>query len=183
MKRYELVKLRKIVSQEIKRRERIKELLGNDLVKEYLEITKTLVNELDSNDIRGILSNILSSFEIKETNGIYVCTSACYVDYDICYEETYTYTKYTEIDSKLAESKIYTDIESGKSIVAVDSLKKPYDRLLFSNFENNNIVLNPYNTCKNNNGYAEVRMDFFETCLKDGQAKGKKLVLAKYPRI
>ena len=50
-------------------------------------------------------------------------------------------------------------------------------------FENENIILNPYNTSNNRNGYDEVKYDFFETALKNGQAKAKKLVLSKYPRI
>ena len=49
MKRNELLELRELVAKEIKRRERIKELLDNYLVKEYLEMTKTKKVTLDTN--------------------------------------------------------------------------------------------------------------------------------------
>lgn len=54
---------------------------------------------------------------------------------------------------------------------------------LISTFESERLVLNPYNTSKNSNGYDEVRLDFFETAIKDSQAKARKLVLSKYPKI
>ncbi len=50
-------------------------------------------------------------------------------------------------------------------------------------FENDNIILNPYNTSTNRNGYDEVKMDFFKTSIEKGQAKAKKLILTKYPRL
>lgn len=183
MKRNELIQLRELVDDEIKRRKRIKELLGNELVMEYLEITKTNPVDLDINNISEIISKILSSFTITKTNDIYVCTSAWYTDYRICYEDTEYYSQYVAIDSEYAECKIYTDIESSKSITAVKEEKERYGRPLISTFETDNIVLNPHNISKNQNGYEEVKFDFFETALKDGQAKAKKLVLSKYPRI
>ena len=33
------------------------------------------------------------------------------------------------------------------------------------------------------NGYNEVKYDCFNTAIKEGQAKAKKLVLSKYPRL
>ncbi len=183
MKRNELIQLRELVDDEIKRRKRIKELLGNELVMEYLEITKTNPVDLDINNISEIISKVLSSFTISKTNGIYVCTSAWYTDWKVCYEETNYYSQDVDINSEYAESKIYTDIESGECICAKKVVNCMDIRPLISNFEQNNIVLNPYNTGNNRNGYDEVKFDFFETALKDGQAKAKKLVLTKYPRI
>ena len=84
MKRNELIELRELVSNEIKRRERIKNLLKNNLIQEYLRITSTEYKDLDESNITEILEQILSSFEITQTNGIYVCTSAYYIDCDIC---------------------------------------------------------------------------------------------------
>ena len=183
MKRNELIQLRKLVEDEIKKRKRIKELLRNEIVMEYLEITKTNPVELDIDNMSEIISKILSSFTITKTNGIYVCTSAWYTDYRICYEDTEYYSQYVAIDSEYAECKTYTDIESNKSITAVKEEKERYGRPLISSFETDNIVLNPYNTNTNKNGYEEVKMNFFETAIKDGQAKAKRLVLSKYPRI
>ena len=183
MKRNELIQLRELVDDEIKKRKRIKELLRNELVMEYLEITKTNPVELDIDNISEIISKVLSSFTITKTNGIYVCTSAWYTDYRICYEDTEYYSQYVALYSEYAEYKIYTDIESNKSITAVKEEKESYGRPLISSFETENIVLNPYNNRKNNNGYDEVKLDFFETALKDGQAKAKRLVLTKYSRL
>ena len=182
MKRNELIQLRELVTKEVKRRERIKELLEFDLIKEYIEITNAKVDKLDSNNIREILKQILFSHSITKTNEIYVCTNAHYMDYDIIYQDTIYYQKNVEINSHYATYKIYTDIESGKEISATKELDDGKGQSI-STFEQNNIVLNPYNTCRNLNGYYEVKFDFFETAIKDGQAKAKRLVLTKYPRI
>lgn len=183
MKRSELIRFKKMVNAEIDRRERIKDLLENDLVREYLEITKTNPDNIDTNNISEIIRGILSTFTITETNGIYVCTRAWYEDWCICYEDTSYYSRNVEINSKYAGCKTYTDIESGKIFRAVRDGQDFYGKPMISYFEANNIVLNPYNTSKNRNGYDEVKFDFFETVLRDGQAKAKKLVLEKYPRI
>ena len=45
------------------------------------------------------------------------------------------------------------------------------------------IILNPYNTSKNNNGFTEVQKDFFKTAIEQGQPKAKQLVLTKYQRM
>ena len=181
MKRNELIELRELVNNEINRRKRIKELLSNDLIQEYLRITNTKFEELDDSIIKEILEQMLSSFEITKTNGIYVCTSAYYIDCDICYEETNYYSRNVNINSEYAEHRVYTDIESGKTIKG--HKEDHYGRPLMRDFENENIILNPYNTSNNRNGYDEVKFDFFETAIKDGQTKAKKLVLSKYPRI
>ena len=98
MKKSELIKLRNLVEQEKQRRERIKELLVNPLIQEYLRITSTEYKDLDESNITEILEQILSSFEITQTNGIYVCTSAYYIDCDICYEETNYYSRNVNIN-------------------------------------------------------------------------------------
>ena len=173
MKKNELIKLRELVNLEVKRRERIKELLKSDLIKEYLEITKSEITELDSNNIQEILNQILSSFTIAKTNGIYVCTRSWRPEVK----------GNVNIDSKFAEYRLYIDIESGKEIIASRRECNTYGRPLIVNFEISNIVLNPYNTNKNKNGFEEVKMNFFESAIKDGQAKAKKLVLSKYARL
>lgn len=186
MKRNELFELRELVDDEIKRRKRISELLTNELVMEYLEITKTDPVDLDIDSISEIISKILSSFTITKTNGIYVCTSAWYLGCHTYYQGDEYYSVDVKIDSEYAEYKVYTDIESNKSITAitdeyVEEIR--YGRPLISTFEKDNIILNPYNTSENKNGYEEVKFDFFRTALKDGQAKAKKLILSKYPKL
>lgn len=184
MKRSELIQLRKLVDEETKRRERIQELLRNELVREYLEIAKIKPLDLD-NSLNEIINQILSSFTITETNGIYVCTSAWYSDFHICYEDTEYYSVDVDINSKRAEYKIYADIESGKKVKAIKEGSNSYGRTFpfINDFEKDNLVLNPYNNSENQNGYGEVRTEFFKEALKKGQPKSKMLILSKYPRM
>ncbi len=180
MKAKELNELRSLINKEIERRERVKDLLKDKLVSEYLELTNTSKEELDSENLKEILNEILKTYKITETNGIYVCTSAYYMDCYICYEETNYCTRNVDIDSDQAEYKIYTDIESGNSIKATKGLQS---NILIGDFERDHIVLNPCNTNEKMNGYQQVRDDFFINAIKDGQAKSKKLILNKYPRL
>ena len=179
MRRDELITLRELVTEEVERRKRIKELLKMDLVKEYLEITKTSPEDLDVNNLPEIINKILETFKITKTNGIYVCTSAYYIDCSITYQDTSYYSRTVDIDSEYADYKIYHDIEDGRMVKA----NKENNKILIKVFEDNNIVLNPYNTNVNSNGYYEVKTDFFINAIKDGQNKSKKLLLSKYPRI
>ena len=183
MKRNELIQLRELVNGEVKRRERIEQLLENDLIKEYIELTNSKEIKLDSNNVEEILNQVLSSFSITKTNDIYVCTRAYYIDWNVRYEETNYYSRNVEINSQYAEHRVYIDIESGENIGAIREANGIDREPLISTFEKDNIVLNPYNTWKDGNGYDEVRFDFFETALKDGQAKAKKKILKKYPRM
>ena len=183
MKKNELVQLRELVEKEKNRRVRIKELLDNELVKEYLLINDIEPVILDYNNTREIIENILKTFNITKTNGIYVCTNAYYFDCQICYEETDYYQRNVNINSKYAEYKIYNDIENGESIKAIRKQDKYNSYRLIDEFEDNNIVLNPFNTSDYMNGYNNVRLDFFENSINYGQVKSKNLLLKKYPRI
>ena len=169
------------MAKEIARRDRLKVLLTNDLIKEYIELSNTKAKKLNSD--QELLKNILSSFLITETNEIYVCTKAYLVDWDVSYEETNYYHQNLAINSPKAEYKIYVDIESGNFFTKRNEVPDGNIEKLISTFEQNHIVLNPYNTCDNKNGYNEVRLNFFETAIKDGQAKAKKLILEKYPKM
>lgn len=151
------------------------------LVKEYLSITNTPWVNLDINDIRGILSDILLNYKVTSTNNIYVVTRAYFLDCTICYQETNYFRSNVPIKSLEAENKIYKNIES-ESIVVASSLSDS-NMTLISKFESENIVLNPYNTSNNKNGYDDVRLDFFSTSIEQGQAKAKKLILEKYKKM
>jgi hypothetical protein len=183
MRRNELIRLRELVQEEIDKRKRNNELLENELIKEYLKINNIEPQLLDKDNIREIIKQILSNFPITKTNGIYICTAAWYSDCDICYEETSYTSRNVSINSSYAESKTYSDIELGNYIYASKEGSQQFKIPSIKKFEENNLVLNPYNTSVNKNGFEEVQMLFFETALKDGQARGKRLVLAKYPRI
>ena len=177
MNKEELILLRELVNSEIKRRERIIELLNNDSVKEYLKLTKTSGFKVNA----SVLDTVLKDFSIKRTNGIYVCTSATKTEFSICYQETDAYSKKLPIDSKEAEQKRYIDIETGNIVVAINKENK--FRPLISEFEKNKLVLNPYNTCEDLNGYNEVKKEFFENAIKYGQTKSKNMLLKKYKRL
>ena len=180
---YELKKLRKLVIEEVERRKKIKELLKNELVEEYLELAKIKPLNLDENNMRQIVSKILDSYTIKKTNGIYVCTGAYRIGCHAVYQDYSYYRNYISIDSEYAEYRIYTDIESNKTYTATtdenDMLKRP----LMEDFEKDRIILNPHNKNEKDNGFKEVRYDFFQASIEDGQAKAKKLILDKYPRL
>ena len=181
MKRNELIELRELVIKEREKRKRINELLKDELIEEYLRI-KGFENEpIDDKDTRDILKQILGDFKITKTNGIYVCTSAYYIDCHISYQDTEYYTVDVDIDSKYAEKKKYMDIESKEFVIGTTE-DDGFNQLI-KDFESNHIILNPYNTHKNNNGFEEVRMDFFERALEQGQAKSKRFILDKYPRL
>lgn len=185
MKKYELVKLKKQLQQEISRRKRVNELLENELIQEFLKLTDVKMEAFEDENTREILFSILENFTITETNGIYVCTGTFFRDCDICYEETTYYSSAIDFDSKYAEYRIYCDIENGRRQTAY--MKKEdfsrCSRLLATEFEESNIVLNPYNSEKKQNGYDEVREKFFMTAIEEGQGKAKKLILDQYPRI
>jgi hypothetical protein len=132
-------------------------------------------------NIREVIKEILDSYKISKTNGIYVCTKAYYFDPHVVYQDLVCTTVDVDIDSKCAERRIYYDIESGALERAFKEENNFYPT--FHDFEDFNIVLNPYNTSKDKNGYEEVRMDFFENAIKYGQAKSKKLLLSKYKKL
>ena len=180
MKKNELIQLRELVEKERKRRIRINELLDSELVKEYLLNNNLEPVILDSDNIREIINNILKEFTITSTNNIYVCVRAYQIDCDINYQETTFYTRNVEIDSKKADYKLYNNLESDEIVKA--SKEKFEDYPLINEFEENNIILNPYNTNENMNGYKEVKLDFFENSINYSQSKSKQLLLKKYTR-
>ena len=104
-------------------------------------------------------------FTFVQMLGVQKCT--------VCYEEITFYNQKVDINSKEAEYKTYIDIESGECIRA-SKMRNNVEEDLISTFESKNVVLNPHNTSKNSNGYDEVRLDFFETAIKDSQAKARK---------
>ena len=183
METKDLIRLKKLLNKNIEKINRIEELQKSKDILEYLELTgikKFIDEEIDIREYA--LKQILENFKIEETNGIYVCTHAYYTTYNITYEETSTYSVDTDIDSKHAAFKIYEDIESKKTMHATRE-KTMYYQNTIEDFENENKVLNPSNSSKNLNGFQEVRYDFFDSCLRNGQKKGKEIILRKYSRL
>lgn len=207
MNKSELIKLKKMLRQEIDRRNRINELLSNGLIQEFLSLNNLNINELESDDKWFILKELLKEFQITESNGILVCTGSYLVACDICYQETNYYSKEVSFDNPYIEYQTFEDIETRKvhtaytdkhiqrkleeeKMIYPRSQMTPsefchtrYGRYLVSELMERYIILNPYNTSKNNNGFTEVQKDFFETAIEQGQPKAKQLVLTKYQRM
>lgn len=205
MKREELVKLKRILNNELDRRKRINELLSNNLIHEFILLNDLDINELELDDKWHILNEILKEFPITESNGILVLFKSYITACKICYEDTDYYQEEVEFNNPYIEYQTFKDVETNKVYTAYldnyiqskveeenryypaikmsisEYCHKYYKRRLVSELIKKFIVLNPYNFRENNNGFDEVRKDFFETAINKGQSTAKKLILSKYP--
>ncbi len=210
MKREELVKLKKMYNQELERRTRINQLLQEDNVLEYLKLNGIFPDRLQIEDKWSIIKELLKNIEITENNGILVHTSNYMLECKMCYEETDYYRITVPFNDNKTEYQTFRNIETGKiytscsddyvknefdnnnysyyfpdknesNITLSEFCHKFYNRVLTSELMQKYTILNPYNSSKNQNGYEEVRKDFFETAITKGQTSAKKLILSKYP--
>lgn len=207
MKRAELIKIKRLLQQEVIRRERINELLENNLIKEFMLLNNLNIKELCTTDIWSILDELLEQFQIEESNGILVCIGNYMVDCDITYQDTYHYTRSVPFNSLCTQYQTFRDIETCKLYTGYvdryietmleqensyypkiqktpsEFCRSRYGKCLVSELKEKYILLNPYNTKENENGFNEVRKVFFETTIENGQTKAKQLVLSKYSRM
>lgn len=207
MKKTELIKLKKLLQQEIIKRNKINALLSNELIQEFKSLTNLNINKLQLNDNWTILEGILNNFQITESNGILVCTGSYLVCCNIYYQETEYYTKESSFNNPNIEYQIFEDIETRKMYVAytekyikdkIEEQKKYYNmediilsefcykeygRYLVNDLIKKYTVLNPYNSSENRNGFNDVQKNFFITAIEKGQPKAKQLVLNKYPKL
>lgn len=208
MKREELIKLKKMYNQELERRKRINQLLKEDNVLEYLKLNGINIERMQIEDTWSIIKELLKNIEITETNSILVHTSNYMLECKMCYEETDYYRIAVPFNDNKTEYQTFRNIETGKIYTSCsdDYVKSEFDsndykyrfpnkpnmtlnefclalhnRLLTSELRQKYTILNPYNSSKNQNGYEEVRKDFFETAITKGQPSAKKLILSKYP--
>lgn len=208
MKREELIKLKKMYNQELERRTRINQLLKEDNVLEYLKLNGINLERMQIEDMWSIIKELLKNIEITETNSILVHTSNYMLECKMCYEENDYYRITVPFDDNKTEYQTFRNIETGKIYTSCsdDYVKSEFDsndykyrfpnkpnmtlnefclelhnRLLTSELRQKYTILNPYNSSKNQNGYEEVRKDFFETAITKGQTSAKKLILSKYP--
>ena len=210
MKREELIKLKKMYNQELERRTRINQLLKEDNVLEYLKLNGMNLERMQIEDTWSIIKELLKNIEITETNSILVHTSNYMLECKMCYEETDYYRLPVPFNDNKTEYQTFRNIETGKiytscsddyvknefdnnnysyyfpdknesNITLSEFCHKFYNRVLTSELRQKYIILNPYNSSKNQNGYEEVRKDFFETAITKGQTSAKKLILSKYP--
>ena len=186
MKKSELINLRKMYVSELDRLNRIKELLNEETCKELINLSKLNVDEYKSIDNLKVLIDVLNKIKITQTNDIQVCTGTFITDCDICYQDTTWYTKAVPFDADYAEYRCYSDIENNHTIRAYtkpEFLRSYNPQIITSEFESKHIVLNPYNSNENDNGFNEVKNEFFMNCIDFGQAKSKRLILEKYKRM
>ena len=210
MKREELIKLKKMYNQELERRTRINQLLKEDNVLEYLKLNGIKLERMQIEDTWSIIKELLKNIEITETNSILVHTSNYMLECKMCYEETDYYRIAVSFNDNKTEYQTFRNIETGKiytscsddyvknefdnnnhsyyfpdknesNITLSEFCHKFYNRVLTSELRQKYTILNPYNSSKNQNGYEEVRKDFFETAITKGQTSAKKLILSKYP--
>ena len=210
MKREELIKLKKMYNQELERRTRINQLLKEDNVLEYLKLNGITLERMQIEDTWSIIKELLKNIEITETNSILVHTSNYMLECKICYEETDYYRFPVPFNDNKTEYQTFRNIETGKiytscsdnyvknefdnnnysyyfpdknesNITLSEFCHKLHNRVLTSELRQKYTILNPYNSSKNQNGYEEVRKDFFETAITKGQTSAKKLILSKYP--
>lgn len=206
MKKAELIKLKKLLKSEINRRNRINELLSNNLIQEFLSLNKLDINCL-TKDEWIILEELLKEFKITESNGILVCTACYTTDCIINYQETEYFTRPVSFDSHYVEHHAFKDIETGRICKAYsdsyihnlvmeenrnyprsyispsDFCHKRYGMYLVSELKERYTLLNPYNSLENENGFKDVQKDFFTTAIEKGQSKAKQLVLSKYQHM
>ena len=210
MKREELIKLKKMYNQELERRTRINQLLKEDNVLEYLKLNGINLERMQIEDMWSIIKELLKNIEITETNSILVHTSNYMLECKMCYEENDYYRIAVSFNDNKTEYQTFRNIETGKiytscsddyvknefdnnnysyyfpdknesNITLSEFCHKFYNRVLTSELRQKYTILNPYNSSKNQNGYEEVRKDFFETAITKGQTSAKKLILSKYP--
>lgn len=206
MKKAELIKLKKLLKTEINRRNRINELLSNDLIQEFLSLNKLDINCLQK-DEWIILEELLKEFKITESNGILVCVGNFITACSICYQETDYYSREVSFDNEYIEYQQFQDVETSKihtaycdsyiqrevdeenkyypleTIIPSEFCHKRYGRYLVSELKERYTILNPYNSLENENGFKDVQKDFFTTAIEKGQSKAKQLVLSKYPQM
>lgn len=156
-------------------------------IRTELETLKKANKQKEIIDDYNLVLRILTKYKIAETLGIYVCTHASFFRDMISLLDTEVYSEDLDIDTKVADTKFYCDIENDKYIVGTgdkeEALRWKEDRVYISDFERENIVLNPYNTSKDLNGLLEVKKIFWENTLKYGQEESKQLLLSKYPKL
>lgn len=181
MNKNDILIIKKMLEIEKNRTKKLNELQKEKNVIEYLKL-KGLKEEIKNTcDEWYFIKKILREYKIKETNNIYVLTGTYFTDCYINYQETDYYEKEVPFDSENAEYRIYKNIENETCKKAYLSEEFfGYPQILVNEFEQNNIVLNPYNSNKNEEIYEQIRKDFFTETLNKGQVKAKKIVIKKY---
>ena len=112
MKKSELIKLRKMLKEEVERRNKIKELLSNYSVKEFLNLCKLDAGLSSVDNEWQLVKDLLKNFEITSSNGILVCTGCYCLTRDVYSNYDYKLS-FNEYDDSLVASIDTVDIETG----------------------------------------------------------------------
>lgn len=185
MKEELLIKIREELESEKKRQEennnknkRIKELLKDEKVKEFLGLTGlnyeigSTKKKVTDDIIASIYSKYLYLIKESETNGLYV------------YLGTYKYNDEIDIvhggrdyrvpyDSIKADYRVYQNVELWGSVhVLINKCEE---------FEKTHRIINPMVDASDKTFY-QIQKDFFIRAVKDNQESAKKMILRKYSK-
>lgn len=177
----ELVVRKQTIEEHNKKVKRIKELIKDKKIKEFIELLNIEIPDLKQIKKKDdeIISSYYSSYVYKinenETNKIYVYlgTYKYSEDYDI-----YRATPDIRVDynSKDANYREYRDIE--------DTFSKTINIKQCEKFEKENIIINPPTPTRyKEREYYQIQKEFFIKAIKKDQESAKKYILRKYPKL
>lgn len=185
MKEELLVKIREDLEIEKKRLKeyndkikRIKELMKDEKVKEFLDLTSLDYKVGNSNKmvtddiIASIYSKYLYIIRESDTNGLYVYlgTYAYNDEMDIVHGSRDYRVSY---DSPKADYRLYQNIELwGSEHILIRKCEE---------FEKTHTIINP-NVPFSDKAFYEIQKDFFIRAVKDNQESAKRMVLRKYSK-
>ncbi len=156
---------------------RVRELMNDPAVKEYIELTGNnpqieYINLNSIEIINDIYRPFLTTIKPSERNNIYfyLGTYSFYYHYDISEGGI---DKKVAKDDKLADYNLYWNIEGGVPIrIPIDNSKE---------FEKNNVVIcTYYHSAKD---YYFIQKEFFANAVVYNQVKAKKLLIKKYHKL
>lgn len=177
----ELKKLRQLFIEEKNRREKLNELLENEIVKKVFELSKTTINK-EEVDINSIIEDITKYFITSSPCNIYLCLGDYrYERYNDVYE-SWVDPKREPLGSKRATYRKYKNIESKRECGAYIKLDENNETNNISalNFEKENIVLFVSDAVNAYTAFNQIRTDYYILSINHGLSKAKKLILKKY---
>lgn len=156
---------------------RIRELMNNEAVKEYIELVgqddnMRYININNVEIIDKIYRPFLSEIKDRDRNNIYfyLGTYSFFYHYDITDGGV---DKKVNYDDKLADYRLYWNIEGSVPV------RIPVDQSL--EFEKNNVVIGTYfGSAKD---YYFIQKEFFANAVVFNQNKAKKMLIKKYGRF
>jgi len=180
-----LIKIREDLENEKKRLKeyndkvkRIKELMKDESVKEFLDLTcidykigntkKMVTNDI----IASIYSSYVYRIRENETNGLYVYLGTYRYNDEIDIVHG-SYDKRVSYDSIDANYRLYRNIEKSSS-----------EQILINRcdeFERTHTIINP-KIAFSNKAFYEIQRDFFIRAIKDNQKSATKMILRKYSK-